>query len=168
MKWIDGKEIDIKQFSGEQICEKLSLELWESERSQWLEWDELIQIPAFLIAFDTELTMEGIFTFLENSLGHYAPDIIHAFQAIGDEHDAMILSEICRLACPDTLRKEFLDSNLQEYDISSFHDNHELNPEIIDKIETLESQLYLNTDFDMWSLLFQFLDSEIERQKCFT
>ena len=168
MKWIDGNELDITQFSGEQICEKLSLELWKFEYSQWLKCDELIQIPAFLIAFDTELTMEGIFTFLENSLGHYALHIIHAFQAIGDEHDAMILSEICRLACPDILRKEFLDSNLQEYDISSFHDNHELNPEMIDKIEELESQLYLNTDFDMWSLLFQFLDSEIEKQKCFT
>ena len=168
MKWIDGNQFDITQFSGEKICKKLSLELWESERSQWLECDELIQIPAFLIAFDTELTMEGIFTFLENSLGHYALHIIHAFQAIGDEHDAMILSEICRLAWPDILRKEFLDSNLQEYDISSFHDNHELNPEMIDKIEELESQLYLNTDFDMWSLLFQFLDSEIDKQKCFT
>ena len=52
----------------------------------------------FLIAFDTELTMEGIFTFIENSIGHYAPNIIQAFRAIGDNADADTLEEICRLA----------------------------------------------------------------------
>lgn len=35
--------------------------------------------------------MEGIFTFLENSIGHYAPQIIQAFRAISDDNDADIL-----------------------------------------------------------------------------
>ena len=76
MRWIDGNEINIKQFTGETLCEKLVDELWSNAYDQWLECADFIQAASFLIAFDTELTMEGIFTFLENSIGHYAPNII--------------------------------------------------------------------------------------------
>lgn len=163
MKWIEGKDIDIKQFSGKEICEKLCYELWNNERSQWLEYADFIQTAAFLIDFDTELNMEGIFTFLENSVGHYAPHIIKAFRAVGDDKDAEILSEICRLAPPDVMRGEFLNGNYQEYDISVFNDEHELSEEITEKIDILESQLYLNTGFDMWQLLYDYLDRQIEK-----
>ena len=30
MQWIDGSEIDIKQYTGESLCEKMSLEMWSS------------------------------------------------------------------------------------------------------------------------------------------
>ncbi len=163
MKWIDGKDIDIKRFSGAELCEKLSLELYNYERSQWLECTDFIQTAVFLIDFDTELNMEGIFTFLENSIGHYAPKIIQAFKAIGDFRDAEILTEICRLAPPDVMRGEFLNSDYKEYDISFFGDDHELNPEVADKIDLLESQLYLNSGFDMWHMLYDYLDRQIEK-----
>lgn len=163
MKWIDGKGIDIKQFSGRELCEKLSRELWHSKRSQWPECADFIQTAAFLIDFDTELTMEGIFTFLENSIGHYAPNIINAFRAIGDDKDAEILAEICRLAPPDVMRGEFLDGDHNEYDISCFDDDHELSEEIEEKIGKLEKQLYLNTGFDIWEPLFDYLDREIAK-----
>ncbi|MDE6425501.1 MAG: hypothetical protein K2K89_05105 [Ruminococcus sp.] len=139
MKWLDGSYINIKKFSGAELCEKISLELWDYERSEWLEFDDFIQTAVFLIDFDTELCMEGIFTCLENSIGHYLPYIIKAFRTIGDNEDAEILSEICRLACPD----------------------HELCEEVLSEIERLESQLYLNTGFDMWQLLYDYLDRKI-------
>lgn len=161
MKWIDGSYIDIKKFSGKEICEKLSVELWDRERTEWLGYSEFIKTVAFIIDFDTELNMEGIFTFLENSIGHYAPEIIKAFRNIGDCKDADILSEICRLAPPDIIRGEFLNNGYSEYDISIFSDDHELNPEVSDKIELLESQLYLNSGFDMWQMLYDYLDREI-------
>ncbi len=161
MKWIDGSDIDIKSFSGEELCEKLSLEMWDSERSEWLECADFIQTALFIIDFDTEMNMNGIFTFLENSIGHYAPYIIKAFREIGDYKDAEILSEICRLAPPDLIREEFLNKDYNEYDISVFGDDHELNPEVADKIELLESRLYLNSGFDMWSLLYDYLDKQI-------
>ncbi|MDE5834250.1 MAG: DMP19 family protein [Ruminococcus sp.] len=161
MKWIDGSDIDIKSFSGEELCEKLSLEMWYSERSEWIECADFIQTALFIIDFDTEMNMNGIFTFLENSIGHYAPYIIKAFREIGDYKDAEILSEICRLAPPDLIREEFLNKDYNEYDISVFGDDHELNPEVADKIELLESRLYLNSGFDMWSLLYDYLDKQI-------
>ena len=78
MRWIDGKEINIRQFTGETLCEKLATDLWGNDYDQWLKCADFIQTASFLIEFDTELTMGGIFAFLENSIGHYAPNIIQA------------------------------------------------------------------------------------------
>ncbi len=163
MRWIDGNEIDIKQFTGESLCDKLAVELWGNDYEQWLKCADFIQVASFLIAFDTELTMEGIFTFLENSIGHYAPNIIQAFRAIGDNSDADILEEICRLAPPDIMRGEFLSGSNQEYDITTFNDNHEMKEEVEARIIELNEQLYLNRGFDIWPLLFAYLDKQIEK-----
>lgn len=163
MRWVDGNEIDIKQFTGEELCEKLAMELWGNAREEWLKCDEFIQVASFLIAFDTELTMQGIFTFLENSIGHFVPNIIHAFRVIGDNNDADILEEICRLAPPDIMRGEFLSGDHQEYEINTFNENHELKEEVAERIEELDKQLYLHSGFDMWTLLFKYLDEQIEK-----
>lgn len=143
MRWIDGKQIDIKQFTGETLCEKLAAELWDVDCGKWQKCADFIQAAAFLIAFDTELTMEGIWGFLENSIGHYASDIIKAFRAIGDCSDADTLEEICRLASPDVKMTEEVEA----------------------KIQKLNRKLYLNSGFDIWSLLFSYLDEKMEKMK---
>lgn len=163
MKWIDGNELNIKVFTGEALCEKLATELWNNPYDQWLKCADFIQVASFLIAFDTELTMEGIFTFLENSIGHYAPNIIQAFRTIGDNSDADTLEEICRLAPPDIMRGEFLSESYQEYYITTFNDNHEIKVEVKEKIIELNKQLYLNRGFDIWPQLFKYLYKEIEK-----
>ena len=89
----------------------------------------------------------GIFTFLENSIGHYTPQIIQAFRAINDDNDADILAEICTLCPPEIMRSEFLAGSHQEYEITCFNANHELKEEIADRIVELSRKLYLNTDF---------------------
>lgn len=162
MRWIDGNEINIKQFTGEELCEKLVSELWDNAYDQWLKCADFIQAACFLIAFDTELTMEGIFTFLENSIGHYAPNIIQAFRAIGDSDDADTLEEICHLAPPDVMRGEFLSGDYQEYDITTYNENHELTEEAEAKITELNKQLYLHSGVDIWPLLFRYLDEQIK------
>lgn len=60
MRWINGSDIDIKNMTGETVCKKLTQELWDYERSQWLKLDDFIQDAAFLIDFDSELQMEGM------------------------------------------------------------------------------------------------------------
>ena len=144
MRWIDGKEINIRQFTGETLCEKLATDLWSNDYDQWLKCADFIQTASFLIAFDTELTMEGIFAFLENSIGHYAPNIIQAFRIIGDKNDADILEKICQIAPPDIMRGEFLSEKSEA------------------RIEELNKQLYLHSGIDIWSLLFTYLDEQIE------
>ena len=136
MKWLDGSELRPEEFTGETLCEKLALELFRYDYQNWLACSEFVQNAAFLIAFDTELAMEGIFGFLENSVGQYAPNIIQAFRAVGDNQDADILARICTLSEEET-------------------------------ISQLENQLYLNTDFDIWNLLYQYLDKSLEKE-CFS
>ena len=161
MKWIDGTRINIKLYTGQSLCEKLAVEMWNYKTEQWLKWADFIQVACFLIDFDTELTMGGIFTFLENSIGHYSPNIIQAFKMIGDNHDADILEKICSYALPDTMRDEFLKGNHQEYEITSFNSDHELNREVVEIIEELNQKFYLYTDFDIWELLYKYLDEQI-------
>ena len=47
-------------------------------------------------------------------------------------------------------------------DITTFNDNHELNEEAEARIEELNKQLYLHSGIDIWSLLFTYLDEQIE------
>ena len=64
--------------------------------------------------------------------------------------------------CPPVLmRGEFLESSHREYEITSFNEDHELNEVIVERINELAENLYLNTDFDMWSLLVKFVDRKI-------
>ena len=60
------------------------------------------------------------------------------------------------------MRGEFLSETQQEYDITTFSDNHELNEEAEARIEELNKQLYLHSGIDIWSLLFTYLDEQIE------
>ena len=99
----------------------------------WPRWPDVIQVAYFIIAFDTELAMEGIFTFLENSIGHYAPQIIRAFRAIGDDHDAD----------------------------SCFDEDHKRKEEVAEKITRLAKGLYLSTGADIWAPLFDYVDKKI-------
>lgn len=161
MRWIDGNEINIKEYTGESLCEKIAIEMWSTDIKQWLKCADFIQSACFLIAFDTELTMEGIFTFLENSIGHYSPNIIQAFRAIGDNNDADILEKICQYAPPDIIRDEFLNNDQAEYEITTFKSNHELTDEIVEIIEELDNKLYHHTNFNIWDLLYKYLDEQI-------
>lgn len=161
MQWIDGSEINIKKYTGKSLCEKLAIEMWDYKMEQWLNCADFIQVACFLIAFDTELTMEGIFTFLENSIGHYSPNIIQAFREIGDNHDADILEEICHYAPPDRVRGEFLAGTHQEYELTSFDADHELKEEVVEIIGELGHKLYLYTDFDIWEPLFKYVEERI-------
>ena len=161
MKWIDGSEINMKQFTGETLSEKLAVELHDYDYIQYLTWADFLQVAAFLIEFDTELSINGIFGFFENSIGHYFPNIIQAFRAIGDDNDADTLEEICRLAPPDSMRTEFIRNISQEYEITSFHDNHEMAEEVEEQISRLSEQLYLYGGFDIWPLLFKYLEEHI-------
>ena len=59
------------------------------------------------------------------------------------------------------MRSEFLVGSHQEYEITCFNANHELKEEIADRIVELSRKLYLNTDFDIWKLLFSFVENKI-------
>lgn len=133
MNWLEEHNIELKQYNGESLCELLPDYIWDYQREEWLKCPAFIQNACFLIDFDTELSMEGILSVLENEGVHYLSYVIRAFQDIGDNRDAELLEKINRCAAQGAA----------------------------EKIVELEQQLYLNQDFDIWELLYQYLDKEI-------
>lgn len=155
MKWIDGSELELKQFSGEKLCEKLALEMYASDREKWFECEDFIQNALVILDFDTVSNMEGFSTPYDSYFtSDYYGRIIRAFHAIGDHHDADILSEALRL---DTYYTEQIESTDDESDT--------VYEEFCDKIDELEKGLYLNTGFDMWGLLYGYLENNITQHK---
>ncbi len=157
MRWIDGSDVALNQFSGEKLCEKLALEMYKCDREKWFECESYIQNVLFILDFDTVCNMEGFSTPYD---GYFAIDyymkIIQAFQAIGDKHDADILSEALHL---DTHYTEQIESIDEDDESDAVYDV------FCDKIAELEKGLYLNTDYDMWALLYEYVESHIKQQQ---
>ena len=162
IKWFDGTYINFKDYNGESLAERIASDMYPMAREEIFQYPEFIQNAYFIIDFDVELTMEGIYGVLENSIVTYIPNIINAFQKIGDDKDADILKQIVELVSVESMREE-KNQDLEEYQITSFTECHELDDAVYEQIEELESEFYLKTDFDMWSLLFQYLDEEIKK-----
>lgn len=149
MLWLDGSRIDINQYTGEMFCEKLADEMWAYDVKQWLACAEFIQTACFLIAFDTELAMEGIGTFLENALGQVVLPIIQVFRAVGAQKEADTLEAIFQYAPPDARREKFLAAVLQD------------DAAVEEAVKRHAEKFYLYPDFDIWSLLYRYLDEQI-------
>ena len=154
MRWVDGSEIDLKQFSGKEICEKLSMEMWNSYYEQWIKCAEFLQNAIFIVDFDSLATGGFTTPSFVNFIDEYYWQIIKAFRAIGDKKDAEILTELSRL---DTHYQKLLGSAKDDDEWDKIYD------EFREKIDALEKKLYLNTDFDMWALLYKYLDEQISK-----
>ena len=154
MKWVDGTEIDVRDLSGEDICEKLAIEMYDTDSDQWMLCDECIRNALYIIDFDTETNMEGFSTpYLGNFSADYYAKIKNAFRTIGDDKDADLIEEALRLDSDYTKRLDNADND---------EESDRIYNEFREKLGVLEERLYLNTDFDMWSLLYKYLDERIK------
>ncbi|MBQ5445236.1 MAG: hypothetical protein IIT48_01020 [Lachnospiraceae bacterium] len=154
MIWVDGSDINIKQFSGEELCEKIATDMYGTDNEQWLKCSDFIQNALFIIDFDTVLNMEGFSTpYFGYFSKEYYSKIVRAFQTIGDVNDAEILLKAGRI---DSFYSKILDDKKGTDEWSAIYD------EFNGKLEQLEQGLYINTDFDIWSLLSNYLDNNIK------
>lgn len=167
MKLFDEILNNIRNYdTGEELAEKIAETMYKEEfvKEEILKYPMFIQTLVFIVDFDTELNMEGIYGVLENSIGLFLPNIIEAFRLIGDQNDADILTEIWTLACPLKAKEEQQTEDFEEFQITSFVQSYDLDEETEERIEALADQLYLETGFDMWSLLFSYLEEEIKKE----
>ena len=49
MRWLDGSEIKIKKFSGEELCEKIGSEMYGNDHEQWFKCTDFIQNAILII-----------------------------------------------------------------------------------------------------------------------
>lgn len=136
MNALDNIMNDIQNLSANEILDRLSSEMYESDfpAHDKLECYPLfIQDAIFIIDLDTELSMEGIYGVLENSIGSLLPQIIKALHNIDAKDEANTLSNI-----------------YADYQTSPNSEN----------IDSLARKLYLYTDFDIWTLLETYIEQE--------
>ena len=93
----------------------------------WPRLTNPLHVALLLTDFDTELCMNGISGFLENSTGQFLDQTIDAFCLIGAEQTATILSQIreamhSHSVSHQTLRSDF--SGTAEFQITSFSQLH--------------------------------------------
>lgn len=136
MNVLDNILENLPHLSADDIIQTLGSEMYEKEFSELDKvgnYPKFIQDAIYIIEFDTELAMNGIGGVLENWINCIIPEIIKAFQNIGANQEADILSKIYAI--------------------------YQTSP-CSDEIETLRKSFYLYTSFDIWSLLEIYVEQE--------
>jgi Domain of unknown function (DUF4375) len=131
----------------------------------------MLRIPILLIALDTEVTMQGMLGFLENSTGLYLVDTIDALETISAHKTADTLRTIQRIMSEHGVTVEHLRRNLnnaQLYQITNFRELHgeELVPmaEQIDR-EAQKLYLYRADESDPTEPVFDLLEAYLEGRR---
>ncbi len=113
------------------ILDSLAVQMYKPPLSKLREdlrsISEVLRIPILIIDFDTEVHMNGILGFLENSTGLYFTDTIEALETIAAHDTAKTLRAIHRIMSEhgvtvERLRSDFADA--QEFQITSFSELH--------------------------------------------
>ena len=108
---------------------------------------EVFRIPVLIIDFDTEVCMNSILGFLENSTGCYLADTIAAMEAIGARGTAATLGSIEGIMAEHGVTHERLrggHARMQEWQITTFADSHgkELS-QMVDLVDQEAKKLYI-------------------------
>ncbi|HET6250990.1 MAG TPA: hypothetical protein VFE47_25095 [Tepidisphaeraceae bacterium] len=152
--------------NAEAILDELSVRIYEPPlsalRDLLRELPPAIQIPMLVIDFNTEVEMQGMLGFLENSTGLYLDETIDALRLIGSRFRAEVLENIRSIMArhavtPARLRADFDGS--AEFDVTSFaklHGEH-LNA-MANEIEAEAGRLRSNCDENLFELLGQYIE----------
>ena len=150
------------------LIEALSIRIYEpplsTARDRLREIAEPLRVPILVLDFDTELNMNGMLGFLENSTGLYFPETIEAFDKVGASETVSILRAIERTlerhgVTPSGLRADF--AGTEEYQITTFRELHgDLGTITNDVEEDARRHLYgkAGTGEPVWSLLEAFVE----------
>src|SRR5262249_32893721 len=176
-----GLRSELEELTPAKLIETLSIRIYEpplsTARDRLREIAEPLRVAILVLDFDTELKMNGMLGFLENSTGLYFPETIEAFDRIGASETVSILRAIEKTlerhgVTPSGLRADF--AGTQEYEITTFRELHGDLGTMPSEVEEDARRLYLygkpGTGEAVWSLLEAFVEkyragflAEIER-----
>lgn len=141
--------------SADEIMDHVGLNRYSEENIQLKDEEVFYKLPALLrdivllIDFDTELNMNGILGFLENSTGKYLNETIEALERIGAVHDANALKDIKRILEKYHLSTGQLNRDLQGlelYEINHFRQIHGIaDDEFFEEIQLAAEKLTINS-----------------------
>lgn len=158
--------------SGEEIINEIALNLYNEENYHLTESDTFYKLPVVIrdiilvINLDTELNMQGILGFLENSTGLFLDDTIETLQRIQAKEDFEILKEIKSILDQNNVSTQDLRNNVDnqmEYSITSFSETHSSKyNDMVSEISEVANKLYL---YDGDRNLFDYLLKYVEISK---
>lgn len=163
---------NLKSMSASQIIDEIASNQYKENNRHLREKNTLDKLPTvikdilLLADFDTELSMNGILGFIENSTGLFLNEIIDALQRIGATEDMNILKNISDTLNSYGIDTKTLRSNVNRggvYEITKFVNTHgEEYDEMADKIIEQAKELYI---YDSQRNIFDNLEIYIERNK---
>ncbi|MCP3773301.1 DMP19 family protein [Paenibacillus sp. MZ04-78.2] len=152
----DDKELLIT--SSDEIIDHVASNMYSRENIQLKDEEVFFKLPALLrdivllVDFDTELNMNGMLGFLENSTGKYLNETIEVLERIGAVHDANALIDIKRILEDYNLSTGRLHRNLQDlelYEINHFEQAHaNVDDEFFAKIQYAAEKLTIDSQED--------------------
>ncbi|TQR97406.1 DMP19 family protein [Paenibacillus ottowii] len=148
-------------FSAADLVEHIGSVIYGEEASSIR--DTIYKVPEslrtiiLLIDFDTELSMNGILGFLENSTGKYLNETISALKLIKAEKDLSILEEIKELVEGIHFNGQI---KIEPYQVTTFEERHDINERKLERIKDLADGLYVySIDRDIFDCLIGYLSN---------
>lgn len=153
MTWFDGSDIDIRGMTGKELFKKISDEMWLYDREERLRCPDFIQTAVLINDLDMNIEMHGFYLPGRGHFGaEYMSKIVEAFRAIGDDNDAELFEQ--------SLRRGLLDNELKK-NAKSHEEYFRIQDESNKILLELERTMYFKTRFDIWELLYAYLDRHI-------
>lgn len=161
---------DLFSISASELIEHMCAGIYQEETYLLREKVILDKIPqlirdcVLLIDLDTEINMNGIFAYLENSTGKFMDETIEVLKRIGAESDALTLNNIKKNLAEYGLLASNLHTNIQnlkEYQVSNFNQTHRnLDSELLNRIEQEAENLYIyNQEENIFDNLFDYIEA---------
>jgi hypothetical protein len=163
---------ELGELSSAKLIEALSIRIYEpplsTARDRLREISEALRVPILVLDFDTELNMNGMLGFLENSTGLYFAETIEAFDRIGASETVLILRAIEKTlerhdVTPSRLRADF--AGAQEYQITTFRALHGDLGTMPQEVEKDAKRLYLYGKPGAGEAVWPMLEAFVERNR---
>jgi hypothetical protein len=122
---------ELESLSPRELVERLSIRIYEpplsAARDQLKDVGDALRVSILILDFDTEVSINGILGFLENSTGLYLSQTIDAFERIGARETSTILRAVEATMqrhgiTPERLRGDF--DGTAAFEITSFAKLH--------------------------------------------
>jgi len=164
---------ELEELPPRELIETLSIRIYEpplaDARERILAVPSAFRVIVLVLDFDTEVSMDGMLGFLENSTGLYLAETIEAFDRIGARETMEVLRKIEAIlerhgVSPAQLRADFEGTTL--YQITTFNDLHKGLGSLPKEVNREAERLYVYAEpgfgEDVWGLLDAFVEANRE------
>ena len=159
----------LPKISGEELINEIALNLYSEENYHLTERNTLYKLPVVIrdiilvIHLDTELNMQGILGFLENSTGLFLDDTIETLHRIQAKEDHDILAAIKSILAQNNVSTQDLRNNVDnqmEFSITTFSETHSSKyDDMVSEISEVVDKLYLyDGDRNLFDYLIKYVD----------